>query len=250
MKNQSGQVGIVLLLITVVMLTLGISVASRSVGDVKISTTNEQANRALDAAESGVEQALSQDLSNYQAPTGGSGPISVTTQVSPQRVLEAFAEQGDTVGVDLKTLPQNTQVSVEWAKEADCAQNASVVLSIFNTSGTNPAVRRYYYRPRVSAGCNHNDNFTDAVNATTPGFRWRANINTLTGDTLMRIRPLYAGTDLHVSGTNLPTQAYTVRSTAQNTTSNETKVVEVNKTLPVPPSIFDYVLFSGTTITQ
>ncbi|MEP7167385.1 MAG: hypothetical protein ABI758_05395 [Candidatus Woesebacteria bacterium] len=250
MKNQQGQVGIIILLITVVMLTLGISVASRSVGDVKISTSNEQANRALDAAESGVEQALSQNLNNFTPPSSGSGPISVNTQVSQQKVLEAFAEQGDTVGVDLNGLPQNTQVNVEWAKESTCNKNASVVLTIFNTSGTNPAVRRLYYRPKASSGCNNGDNFTDANNASTGGYKWMATINTLAGDQLMRIRPLYFGTDIHVSGTNLPTQAYTVRSTAQNSTSKETKVVEVNKTLPVPPNIFDYVLFSGTTITQ
>lgn len=250
-QSNSGQVGIILLLITVVMLTVGISVVSRTTSDVNISTTNEQANRALDIAETGVERALNQpNLATYSPPPTTIGQVNLSTQVSSQRTLEATVEQGYTVGVDLEGMPAST-VTIEWAKETACTAQASLVLTVFNfAGGANPPVRRYYVGPPVSAGCNRGDNFAAALAATTPGFALRTTVATLAGDELMRIRPLYATTDVRVSGANLPTQSYTIRSTAQNSTSRETKVVEVNRTLPIPPAVFDYVLFSGTSITQ
>jgi hypothetical protein len=241
--SNSGQVGIILLLITVVMLTVGISVVSRSTSDLNISNTSEQSNRALDAAESGVEQALSQDLKNYTPPTGGSGPINVNTQVSSSRSLQAFVDQGYTVGVDLTGVI--TPVTVQWAKESSCSSRASLVLTIFSTAS--PAVRRIYASANT---CSHNDNFNAPVSAGSNGYSSSTTVTTAAGDYLMRIRPLYYSSDVQVTGNNLPVQAYTVTSSAQNTTGKETKVVQVDRTLPIPPSVFDYVLYSGTSITQ
>lgn len=245
MHSNRGQVGIILLLITVVMLTVGISVVSRSTSDVSISNSNEQANRALDAAESDIEKALSQDLSTYTPGTSTINGNTVNTEIVRQRTLEAHVEQGYTVGVDLTGV--SAAVSIQWARETGC-QAASLVLSVFNTNAANPPVRRYFIGPPTSS-CNRSDNFT-AASAGSNGYTWRTSVTPLTGDYLMRIRPLYNATDVSVTGTNMPTQAYVVRSTAQNEVSQETKAIEVNKTLPVAPAVFDYVLFSGTSITQ
>src|SRR3990167_5038568 len=57
--NQSGQVALIVLLVMVVMLTLGISIAQRGVADVRISQQEEDSARAFQAAEAGLEQALS-----------------------------------------------------------------------------------------------------------------------------------------------------------------------------------------------
>lgn len=243
LHSNSGQVGVILLLITVVMLTVGISVVSRTTSDLNISNTNEQANRALDAAESGVEQALSQNLANYTPPAAGGGPINVNTQVASSRSLQAFVDQGYTVGVDLTGVV--TPVTIQWAKESSCNARASLVLTIFSTAS--PAVRRVYATANT---CSHNDNFNASVSAGSGGYSSRTVVNTAAGDYLMRIRPLYYSSDVQVTGNNLPVQAYTVTSSAQSNTGKETKVVQVDRTLPIPPSVFDYVLYSGTSITQ
>ena len=128
-RSNGGQVGIIMLLITVVMLTVGISAVSRSTSDVSISTTNEQTNKALDAAESGLEQAMSQtDLSGYAPGTVVVGDTKVTTLVTPKLTLQTSVDQGYTVGVNLKGNSSNS-VKIEWGKETDCTKRAALVLS-------------------------------------------------------------------------------------------------------------------------
>lgn len=57
-KNQSGQALLLVLLSMAVALTLVLSVLSRTISDVKISSQDENSQRAFSAAEAGVEQAL------------------------------------------------------------------------------------------------------------------------------------------------------------------------------------------------
>ncbi len=57
-KNQSGQALLLVLLSMAVALTLVLSVLSRTITDVKISSQDENSQRAFSAAEAGIEQAL------------------------------------------------------------------------------------------------------------------------------------------------------------------------------------------------
>lgn len=245
--SNSGQVGIIILLMTVVMLTVGISAVSRTTSDVNISSTNEQSNRALDAAESDVEKALSGNLTEGTTNSPNVNGNNVSTVVKAFRILSTSVDQGNTVGVDLTG--SSGTVDISWAKEAACSAQASLVVTILSTDPANP-VRRLYVGP--TGTCSRSDNFNNPVApvAGTAPYKYKFTVTPAANEVLMRIRPLYNGTDLQVSGTNLPTQAYTVTSTAQNTTSKETKAVQVTRTLPVAPSVLDYVLFSGTSITQ
>src|SRR3989344_6964006 len=60
--SQSGQVGVIILLIMVVLLTLGVSLASRSSQQVYLSTQQAESTRVFNAAEAGIESALSASL--------------------------------------------------------------------------------------------------------------------------------------------------------------------------------------------
>jgi type II secretory pathway pseudopilin PulG len=57
-KNQSGQAILIVLLIMAVILTIALSLVSRSVTDITITEKEEEAARAYSAAEAGVERAL------------------------------------------------------------------------------------------------------------------------------------------------------------------------------------------------
>ncbi len=57
-NNQSGQVLVIFLLVLVIGLALVLSIASRTVTDIRQTTTSDESNRAYYAAESGVEDAL------------------------------------------------------------------------------------------------------------------------------------------------------------------------------------------------
>jgi Tfp pilus assembly protein PilX len=55
---RSGQALVVVLLIVAVVLTLGLSIASRGVTEINVSSVENDSSKALDAAEAGVESAL------------------------------------------------------------------------------------------------------------------------------------------------------------------------------------------------
>ncbi len=81
-KSQSGQVIIVFLLILVVGLAVVLSIASRTVNDVRQSTTSDESNRAYFAAEAGVEKALKQITENPSFTTGGTAQTTDFTAVN------------------------------------------------------------------------------------------------------------------------------------------------------------------------
>ncbi|MBI2011559.1 pilus assembly PilX N-terminal domain-containing protein [Candidatus Daviesbacteria bacterium] len=58
MRNQKGQVVIILLLVMLVALTIGLSIVQNSINDIASSTKTEQSSRAFSAAEAGIEKAL------------------------------------------------------------------------------------------------------------------------------------------------------------------------------------------------
>lgn len=69
-RNQSGQALLLVLLSMAVALTLVLSVFSRTISDVKISSQDESSLRAFSAAEAGVEQALVVGSSTGTVPIG------------------------------------------------------------------------------------------------------------------------------------------------------------------------------------
>ena len=71
LKSQSGQILIIFLLILVIGLAIIISIASRAITDLRVSTTSEESNRAYFAAEAGVEEALKKISTEGNAVTNG-----------------------------------------------------------------------------------------------------------------------------------------------------------------------------------
>jgi len=62
--KESGQILIVFLLVLVVGLAVVLSVASRSITDIRTTTTSDESNRAYFAAEAGIEEALKRIQTN------------------------------------------------------------------------------------------------------------------------------------------------------------------------------------------
>jgi hypothetical protein len=227
-NSENGQVGLVVLLITVVMLTVGVSVASRSVSDLKLTRQEQESTRALDIAESGIEDALSQDLSSIIGSTTGNIPSGeqYSLDVSANTTLDTQVEAGHTAEIKLLANPPVAGTFTITMTGA-CASALEVAV-IRNATTVN----------RQTFDC---DGARRAVNGFSPGPYVVTYTNT---DQIARIKVLYAGTTLTVTGANLPTQSYTIRSTT--TVNGATRAVEVTKPLAALPSIFDYVLFSGT----
>lgn len=249
LSSRSGQIGIIVLLTMVVMLTLGISIVSRSGSDVSISRNAENANKALDAAESGAEKALS-NVTNVPSGTYSLGGNNVSYHVSTVHVLQGDIQTGIDTGLDVTGVASGQGINVYWGKESACSQNpGSLVITVFNQNS--PPVRRYYYGPVLNTNCGRKDNFTPAT-AGTSGFTNLATISLIPGDYLVKIRSVYNDTSVEVAGVNwnLPIEQYVVSSTAQNPIENQSKAVSVSRGLNLAPDTLDYSLYSGTTIVQ
>lgn len=67
---SQGQALLIILLIMAVALTIGLSVISRSITDIRISQQTEEAARAYSAAEAGIEEALARGIiGSFEAPS-------------------------------------------------------------------------------------------------------------------------------------------------------------------------------------
>ncbi len=77
-NSQKGQILIIFLLVLVVGLAIALSIASRTVTDVRQTTTSDESNRAYFAAEAGVENALKKI---EQGTLGTIGPTGVAADV-------------------------------------------------------------------------------------------------------------------------------------------------------------------------
>lgn len=77
--NQSGQALVIVLLVVSVILTVSLSVISRSITDITVSEKEEDALRAFSAAESGIEKALIANTGSVGSlPSGASFNAQIT----------------------------------------------------------------------------------------------------------------------------------------------------------------------------
>lgn len=247
-KSESGQVGLVILLTMVVLMTIGISVAARSVSELKLSRQEEETSRAFDVAETGIEEALGDldsiaaglEIGQTHTDTSEIGSTSLSYSVTKLNSLEARVEAGQTIDINVAGADATNTLQIEWALDQACPNAPAIEVTIFNDSGGTIGVRRQGYTK-----CGRGDNFTLVGSGSQL-------VNMQAGDRLVRIKPLYVYSMMRVTGVGnwLPEQSYLVSSLGQNTIGRETRVVEVNRSLPAAPSVFDYALFSGSSITK
>lgn len=186
MKEQ-GQVAIMLLLVMVVSLAIGLSVAGRSVNEITTSANTENSSRAFSAAEAGIEEMLYQ---NPDLGTANSSPNisfsnnSKATDVSwnanlpePQKALEhpAFGKDSfeqfwlihptlDCTGVDCYTagtfqiyFGDKTQ---DYSAATGIPENQPAIEVHIILKSTNGSIydKRYFYDSYNGAPSGRNDN--------------------------------------------------------------------------------------------
>jgi len=262
-RHQSGQIGIIIILIMVVLLTVGLSLAAQSSREVTLSRQEEESTRTFNAAEAGVEQALSTDLSFagtqlHPAPAVLNGANAlVDYTITKVDVLETRLFQGVGAHVQLQDTNGNqtaTQVRIDWSKENDCVtqQPATIIVSIYSVNkAVSPAA--VAVRHQAYASCNRNDGVAVAATAGTSPYFKSVTIPVGATDVFMRVRPVYNDSAIKVTsaaGAALPVQYYSILSTATNQAGTESRAVQVNRTLAVEPSVMDFVVYSGGTLTQ
>src|SRR3990167_6518831 len=144
---KSGQILILVLLIVVVSLAVGLSVASRNLTNLRISTQTQESQRAFSAAEGGVEDVLSrlQTLAQTQqaALTSGSGyndtfyvgDLSATVKVTGRNVYETTIPLGEVAQVNVDSYTGD--VKVEWRFELPSFPFVALEFTVVSLSGSN-----------------------------------------------------------------------------------------------------------------
>ena len=255
---QSGQVAVVVLLIMVVLLTIGLSLATRTTQELFLSDQQSESARVFNAAESGIEQALSELQGQGTLSIDG---VDVAYNVTGSSTLDTRVAEGASVHIDLTGY--TSSVNFEWASEADCSERASLVANIFySDTTTNPATVRTKVIP-FGPTCNghDSDNFFDGTaTGASNTYRHQFTITSVgspfnqslpPNPLFMRIKPVYADTDIKISGgVGFPTQYHVISSTGTYSEGDEERNIEVSRTLPTGPAYMDYALYSGASITQ
>lgn len=277
-KYSYGQVILIILLVTAVGLTIGLSLVSRTISDVKISTQVADSSRAFSAAESGIETALK------GAAIGGTGVINIGGASANYNVVKLGGDSnpltlpnnspGNTQSVWLvehqadgslfpTPTPLYTASSLElcWGPDKTSSDPNPIpaveATLLYYSGGTykigkaafDPSARGNNFTPASTSKptdnfCNTGKKYEYILNLASSG-----TFGNSTGDTLvlLRLNPVYNTTDLVVKpaggvGGNLPTEGKTISSTG-TTTSGVARKLTVLQGYTTLPSFMDYTLF-------
>lgn len=307
--SQKGQILIIFLLVLVVGLAIALSIASRSVTDVRQTTTSDESNRAYFAAEAGVEDALkkiedktvvigTQQTLDLIQTNRSSADVTVTNlDIADGEIFEypIVVRKDDVAQINLmpdfdnvatagnfdavrKGIIANDILDVYWGETgSQTAIEVSIITCLqCNTVSPEFKIHKLGFDPlsRISGFCTTitgpiSDPGSQITNLSPSGvdYRYKASItlNNSVGcgnndaalpagesPVLARIRMLYEDAIVGIGGHNaigtnhLPNQGYQVESLGKVGSGVARKLL-VNRLYPALPSVFDYVLYNGST---
>jgi hypothetical protein len=276
-ERSGGQALLLVVLAVAVMTTVGLSVASRSISDVTLTTREEESLRAFSAAEAGIEEALISGLSSGELPEGAS--FSVTSSGFPDASSEyiyplelASGEVGTLWflehDVDLNLVGPSYKgqtVDVCWGKEGTSGFDVgapAVEVEVFYESGGEVQIARGVYDPNAMRRSENNFSDTDGGTCTVDGrvFAFRKALDFGAGGLnlpygvegglkAMRVTLLYNDSPHSLgflASQNLPSQGSRVES--MGVSGQSTRRVEVVSLYPSALSVFGSALYSESRI--
>lgn len=268
-KQQAGQIAVIVLLMVAALIVVALSLSSRTTQETATVTQTSESATVFSAAEAGAEYALSQviaaldDPSNPTVPTSGTIDLGNNTAVNYEVQALSYLEMrvSETMNAEINLRDENDipvysgGLRIDWARETNCSDRASLIASIYYLEGGNVRVRHLPFGPSCNSGGGVDEFDNSFAGDSTKGYYHSYTISGLTtNDLFVRIKPVYNDTDLLVTPTssNLPTQQYSVISRAENElgAGDETRAVEVRRSVPVAPSIMDYAVYSGVDLVK
>lgn len=269
MRNSAGQALVLVLLSLAVVLTLVLFILARTVTDIAVSTTEEEAIRAFSAAEAGIEKALVIGAGGVGSVGDANFSASVTGYAEGTRNFNYPVDlaSGDTATIwfarhldDGTLTPSFTGDSVKvcWGKPgtpSDAAETPAIEFSIFYDDG---AVKIGRSALDPNSGRTAANSFTSVpgrdcdIDGTDYAFWSDINLDALSGGTTEgllfgKLRMFYNSNQsqiagFSVTGGNLPSQGLNIDSSG--TAGGANRRLEVFQAWPEPPTIFDSAVFS------
>lgn len=256
-KNQSGQALLLVLLSMAVVLTLVLSILSRTISDVKIASQDESSLRAFSAAEAGVEQALVVGLSTGTVPIGDasfSANVSDFAEgkdafvfpnsfVSGEPAVVWFVSHDLNGNLTCSGQPcfKGSEIKICWGDDTAApipALEASIIY--LNTAGSYATARIARAAFDDNAGRRASNYFADPGGSCTIGtstFRYSTTLNfssftpSVPFDTINKLQFMvlkllynntshYIGVDVTGSGSTLPSQGQLIESSGTSGDAN------------------------------
>ncbi len=224
-NSQSGQVLLIVVLVMVVSLTIGLSVISRSITNVRTSTEEANSAQALAAAEAGIQKSISENVSSSGSfAVGGTGYNSTFDTDVTSATVDNFPLNGGNVvlmneGIDLWLVPHdpsgvpdygtrwNGTLNIFWGKttDADDCDEAALEMTVIKGWPETAITSSHYLVDPCSTRITSNSfslpNFGPAVyTAGNKQFRFKHQLPNIAADGLVvRIIPLYFDAAVGVS---------------------------------------------------
>jgi hypothetical protein len=280
-SSRSGQTAVFVFILLLVGLTIGISLSSRTIVDLKGSSTSDLSSRAFSAAEAGVEEALRQDLNSISDGSAHPGAFAANQSNFSYTVTKSTSfvqtiQRDNAVQVGLSDASGNPYaggvLTIYWVKTTDAVENAngnrpSLELTLVKNNSGTYSIKKYAVNAEVKgnnltepgsadgAAVNSAGNYSGISVFDSGSYTNLVTLRLVASDkaVALRIRALYNKASVYLihnsitdtDGSNLPTQSYVIKS--QGVAGTSTRVVQVVRTIPALPALFDYVLFNGST---
>jgi len=251
--KQSGQVGIIVLLVSAVVLVVGLSIANRTIKESQSNLAQEDSARVFSTAESGVQQALGNIFEfetdqNAQLPAEFSFDDANINQVSvtSDRTFEGFVTEDNALEIKIAD-GQTGIIDVNWSK-ITCAQGGANLLISHYFLNAGVYNVNYY----LVGNCTSYDdqNFIAAQTSSLSPYKFHYGINISSSNNqsaFLRILPLRQGSDINVSSSTalISNAQYTILSLAQMPDGSSAKAIEVKRSIPSAPVFMGFALASG-----
>lgn len=271
-NRQAGQTTLVtIIVVMVVSLAIGVAASQRAVSHIRQTTHTGQSEQAYHCAEAGAELALQEitddsftlfgDIDGGVSGSGtltddvpgGSGDTVCSYQYTIAELVQDSAltdsvKQDDVLQVWLEDY--TGRVTVYFGNEG---VNHDVSLEVTEVTGSDPTD---YTMEKFAYYCNtpQGNDFTRAWEGSSPhlseGYPCVVpGLDYSDNGQLLRLRPLYADVNFLIEFSDTPpSQGYLIRSTG--TAGLAKRTLEVTRSKPQLPAIFDYTIYSGRELTK
>lgn len=257
-NKQSGQVGVIVLLISAIILVIGLSIANRTIKESQTTVAQEDSARVFSTAESGIQQALG-NIFQFESDQNATLPedfsfadanlnqVSITSAQS----FEAFLPEKNVLEITVID-GQTGNINLNWSKST-CDQGAANLLVSHYFLNAGAYDTNYYLIGNCPSYSDQNLISADASTMTSYNFESSLAISAGNNQgAFIRIIPLNRGTDIHVGSTAglISNAQYTILSLAQMPDGSSAKAIEVKRSIPSAPAFMDFALASGGNIAK
>jgi len=269
-KMQQGQAFLIVVLVMVIALTVGLSVASRSVVNLRNTSEDINSQKAFSAAEAGIEQAL-KNGSNINTDFGsinGAKINQVSTMQIGQNATAFLMNNGYPIpqddGVDVwlsayattsallfTTPPWSGTLTVYWGTSNDVCdpsptKNTMAAIEIIVITGTktNPSLKRYATDPCATGRRTYNSFSVAGGSGSAAGRNFPNSYSvSIASGLIARVAPLYAAAPIGITG-SAPFPAQGQLASATGIAGSSQRKVNYYQAYESLPSEYFYSLFA------